>query len=245
MGGARHMICLLSVLGATAPARAAESPLEAAKRHGLRIPAAHRQLLLVVVPRWSASSGTLRRLERDSAANPWRTVGDAIAIRIGAAGLGRGRGLPEAMVGALTGGPEKREGDRRSPAGVFALGAAFGTAPPDPASRWPRRAVDRRDRLVDDPRSPHYNTWQRLPASGRTAWRSAEDLSRYRLAIVVQHNVDPIKRGAGSAVFLHSAASLKHPSVGCTAMMESDLVELLRWLRPEARPVLVQLPSSS
>ena len=88
-----------------------------------------------------------------------------------------------------------------------------------------------------------YNTWQQRP-SGRPSWRSAEDLSRYRLAIVVKHNVDPIKPGAGSAVFLHSSATLR-PSVGCTVMAERDLVEILRWLRPEAQPVLVQLPAST
>jgi L,D-peptidoglycan transpeptidase YkuD (ErfK/YbiS/YcfS/YnhG family) len=239
----RHTISValvaLWLLGGAA--RADGPPLEVIRRHGLSIPAAHRQLLLVVVPRWTDSSGTLRRLERDSATSPWRGAGAAIAVRVGARGLGRGRGLH----GALASGPEKREGDHRSPAGVFALGTAFGTARlPDGASRWPWRAVDSSDRFVDDPRSPLYNTWQRLPPSGRVAWRSAEDLSLYRLAIVVLHNVDPVKRGAGSAVFLHSTASLKRPSVGCTVMAERDLVELLRWLKPEARPLLVQLPAS-
>jgi hypothetical protein len=31
-------------------------------------------------------------------------------------------------------------------------------------------------------------------------------------------------------------------TVGCTAMPERDLVQLLRWLEPAAHPVLVQMP---
>jgi len=231
--------------GAPAQARSGTALLgEITHRHQVRIPAAHRQILFVVVPRWTASSGTLHRFDLGHGLS-WKAVGEPIAVRVGARGLGRGRGLHDAMQGALPTGPAKREGDHRSPAGVFALGTAFGTTrPPDRASRWPWRAVDRSDRFVDDPRSPHYNTWQRLPPSGRAAWRSAEHLSLYRLAIVIRHNVAPITRGAGSAVFLHSTASLKQPSVGCTVMMERDLAEILRWLRPEARPLLVQLPAS-
>jgi hypothetical protein len=213
-------------------------------RHGVQIPAGHRQLVLVITPRWTASDGTLRRLERRGAA--WQVVGAPIAVRVGGSGLGRGRGLHDAMPGALRGGPVKREGDRRSPAGVFSLGTAFGAGAVRPYApgTWPWRVVGRRDRFVDDPASPHYNTWQRLPRSGRVPWRSAEELASYRLAVVVQHNVSPIAPGAGSAVFLHSTTSLRRPSVGCTVMTERALLELLRWLDPAARPLLVQLPAT-
>jgi D-alanyl-D-alanine dipeptidase len=32
------------------------------------------------------------------------------------------------------------------------------------------------------------------------------------------------------------------PTVGCTAQDEGDLLALLRWLDPRAKPVLVQVP---
>jgi len=209
------------------------------RRRGLGpVEAGHAQLVLVSVPLWTSSGGELRRYRRER--GRWLRVGRAAPVRLGAAGLGRGRGLRGA--GALADGPSKREGDRRSPAGLFALGTALGQGQRPYSGPWPYRATDGRDRLVDDPRSPHYNTWQRAPREGRAPWRSAEDLSSYRLALRVLHNTDPVEPGAGSAIFLHLHDAQRGPTVGCTALERRDLVELLGWLRPAARPVLAQLP---
>jgi L,D-peptidoglycan transpeptidase YkuD (ErfK/YbiS/YcfS/YnhG family) len=237
--GSRPSIPIAFLLALAGPAHAAPGGLDGLlARSGIVLPAGTRQAILVTTSSAAASSGELRRYRRG--AGGFARVGAAIAIRIGAAGFGRGRGLP--VGGALASLPEKREGDRRSPAGVFRLGVAFGSRARVPGS-WPWRRTDARDRFVDDPASPHYNTWQRQPTRGRARWRSAEDLSRYSLGLVVEHNTSPVTAGAGSAIFLHATPSLRTPSVGCTVMAERDLLELLRWLRTEDRPLLVQLPA--
>ena len=103
--------------------------------------------------------------------------------------------------------------------------------------------ADDRDRFVDDPRSPHYNTWQRVGADGKAGkWSSAEELSAYRLAVVVRHNTDPVEPGAGSAIFLHVWRGPHQSTAGCTALDEGALRTLLGWLDQDARPLLVQLP---
>jgi L,D-peptidoglycan transpeptidase YkuD (ErfK/YbiS/YcfS/YnhG family) len=148
--------------------------------------------------------------------------------------MGRGRGLHDRDV-ALRIGPEKKEGDRRAPAGLFGLGTSFG--PSDGPWRWPFRKTEPEDRVVDDPLSPDYNTWQRAP--GR--WASAERMADYRLGLVVDHNRGPIEPGAGSAIFLHTG----DPTVGtlgCTVMSEPNLRKVLAWLQPDRRPVLLQVP---
>jgi uncharacterized protein YijF (DUF1287 family)/L,D-peptidoglycan transpeptidase YkuD (ErfK/YbiS/YcfS/YnhG family) len=217
------------------------------ERRGLVLPDRHRQVLLVTLPTWTSAGGTLRRYARGSS-DPWRSVGKPVSVRVGAKGLGRGRGLHDSCPGALSrahwGPPAvKREGDHRSPAGVFALGTALGRGgrPPYHPGSWPWRPVDDRDRLVDDPGSPHYNTWQRIAEGNRGTWRSAEDLSRYRLALLVRHNLDPIKPGAGSAIFLHTHWGVAQPTVGCTTMSKTELIQILRWLDPASEPVLVQV----
>ena len=70
----------------------------------------------------------------------------------------------------------KREGDLRTPAGIFALRSGFGVNgnPGLGAGSWLR--VDARDVWADDPGSALYNTHQRSPASGR--WDSAEQLQQ-------------------------------------------------------------------
>jgi hypothetical protein len=59
---------------------------------------------------------------------------------------------------------------------------------------------------------------------------------------VVHHNMDPVLPGAGSAIFLHIWRTSASPTVGCTAMSRARLISLIRWLSPEKRPVLVQVP---
>ncbi len=241
----RALLIAAALIGASDVALAARTVEDAEllrllARHKLSLPRGHSQILLVTAPSWSSRAGELRRLAPGRGG--WTAAGPAVQVRLGRRGLARGRGLHDRMPGALAGAPVKREGDERSPAGIFVLGTAFGPAaePPHGPGRWPWRRVDARDRFVDDPRSPFYNSWQRLPRTGAPAWRSAEVLSRYHLALVIEHN--PERRpGAGSAIFLHDAAR-DGVSVGCTVLGTRDLLEVLRWLTPEARPILVQLP---
>lgn len=196
------------------------------------------QVVLVTAPLWDAPGGTLRRYER--AGSGWKLVGQPLPVRLGAAGLGRGRGLhgDEAVkrAGAWPG-PLKREGDKRSPAGVFKLGAAFGPGAAPYKGGWPWRVVDGDARFVDDPKSPLYNSWQ---VEGAGQWASAEALSMYPLGLVVMHNMAPVSPGAGSAIFLHPDLGDPAPTLGCTALPKADLIKLIGWLDPARSPVLVQ-----
>jgi L,D-peptidoglycan transpeptidase YkuD (ErfK/YbiS/YcfS/YnhG family) len=208
-------------------------------RRGLTLAGAHRQLVLVTVATWKQSAGVLRRYERQ-ARGGWEPVGEPVQVRVGRRGLGRGRGLhgPEAL-GDLS---SKREGDRKAPAGLFALGTAFGPEPSAPyRGRWPWRAVGSRDRFVDDAASAVYNTWQRAPESGAPAWASAEELAMYELGLVVEHNPEPVQAGAGSAIFIHTWKDPATATLGCTALARDELQALLDWLEPAADPVLVQV----
>lgn len=208
------------------------------RRSGLRVPAATRQLVVVTAPTWQTTAGWLRRFERGG--DGWRAVGAPIPARLGTHGLGLGRGV---AVPGLSG-PEKREGDHRSPAGLFSLGVAFGRALPVPFAelRWPWRAATSSDHFVDDPASPQYNRWVTLAAGQAPGWTSAEALAAYELGLIVEHNTPDPLPGAGSAIFLHPWASPETTTAGCTAVARDELVTLLRWLDPAARPLLLQVP---
>lgn len=153
-----------------------------------------------------------------------------------------------AVVGRAGVGP-KREGDGRSPRGVFPLGEAFGYAHRPPAGlRLPYRAMAPGAVCVDDPGSTHYARIvdpDTLP--GEPDWSSAEpmrrDLARrdglYRLGVRVRYNPEG-EPGAGSCIFLHVWRGPGSPTVGCTALEGDDLLALMRWLDPARDPVLVQ-----
>ncbi len=205
-------------------------------RRGLTIGPDHRQVLLVAVPLWTATGGQLRRYQRRG--NDWEAVGTPVSIRVGANGLGRGRGLHGDALAAVA---PKREGDRRAPAGVFALGTAFGPGDAPYTGDWPWRGTTERDRFVDDPGSSVYNSWQTEPTDTAPDWRSAERLTSYSLGVVVQHNMQPVEPGAGSAIFLHPWRDADTATVGCTSLPREQLEAVLEWLDPAAQPLLVQV----
>jgi len=132
---------------------------------------------------------------------------------------------------------EKKEGDGKTPSGVFALKRTFGYAS-QIDSRMPYRQAGEEDIWVDDAYSPDYNQWVR---KGETAAASFEDMKReddcYKYGIVIEYNTDPIVKGAGSAIFLHVRRGEHIPTLGCVALSESDLLKVLGWLDPAAQPL--------
>lgn len=211
-------------------------------------PTAHaRQLLLVVAPSWESCVGQLQRYARLTPEAAWQPVGEGMAVSLGRAGLGWGRGLHVPVAGSLR---LKREGDGRAPAGVFAISSLFGEAAPDrpPASaaKLPYQQTTADLKAIDDPASRYYN---RIVDQSRLAspdWRSCEDMrradSRYVIGAVIDHNVEAVVPGAGSCIFLHVRAGAGVPTAGCTALALADMQTLASWLDAAAAPVLVQLP---
>ncbi len=208
------------------------------------VPPASRQIVLSVSASWDATNARVRRYERSSVEAPWTAAGEAVGGSLGRTGLAWGKGLHRAGLE----GPIKREGDEKSPAGLFDLRLATGYAPEAPAgTHLPYRQATPTLRCVDDPRSAFYN---RLVDEREVAkdWSSAEDMKRsdilYRLVVWVGHNDAPVAPDAGSCIFLHLRAAPGSVTAGCTAFDDAPMEGLLRWLDPEKRPVLVQLPDA-
>jgi D-alanyl-D-alanine dipeptidase len=200
------------------------------------------QLLTVVSDDWNAFQAILRRYERLAAG--WREVGAPVQVVLGHAGYGWGRGLHGNGTPPGRGGPVKREGDGRSPAGVFELGPVYGyESPPAKVSLAYVEATPTL-RCVDDPASLHYNRIVSTFEQGRD-WQSAELMLRgddlYEIAIFVEHNAAPPAPGDGSCIFLHVWEGPDVAVRGCTAMAKPALRALSEWLRPGAA-VLVALP---
>jgi L,D-peptidoglycan transpeptidase YkuD (ErfK/YbiS/YcfS/YnhG family) len=198
------------------------------------------QIVFVLTDGWDSTKGTLLRLVRTS--DVWSRVADPIPVTVGKKGLGLGLGLHSAKLK----GPQKREGDKRAPAGVFRLESAFGAAAMSlPA--FPYLETTATDFWVDDPESGYYNQQINSADPGvRKDWKSAEILRRsdgiYDAVIVVAHNRSPIVPGRGSAIFMHAWYGPGVATIGCTAMEKSQLLSLLRWLNASKNPVLVQAP---
>lgn len=202
-----------------------------------------RQLVLVVTADWNASRGTLRTFTRE--ADGWHAIETGFPVTIGRAGSAWGLGLHPAQSG-----PSKREGDGRSPAGVFALGTAFGYAARQRLA-LPYAAMTADDWCVDVDGSPLYNRIVNTHEVGVAAVAGStepmrRDLhangdERYKLGFVIEHNPHGTA-GAGSCIFAHLWKSPNDATTGCTAMAERSMRRLLGWLKSEDDPIFVLLP---
>jgi len=202
------------------------------------------QLLIVISPSWDTIEGTLYRYERSSAQESWESVGSPIAIVLGKTGMAWGRGLHTL---SDVHGKVKKEGDGKSPAGVFTLGSAFGDEPHRIfAQKIPFLPITEDLECVDDPDSLYYNQFVTAASPRERDWKSSEKMQEigplYAIGLVIDHNTAPIERGMGSAVFMHIWRNAASGTGGCTAMAEEDLNELISWLDAEKHPLLVQLP---
>jgi L,D-peptidoglycan transpeptidase YkuD (ErfK/YbiS/YcfS/YnhG family) len=204
------------------------------------------QLVLVITPDWDASRGVLTGFELDH--GQWKQVQTPTPVAVGRAGAAWGVGLHAQQ----SSGPIKKEGDGRSPAGVFRISGAFGYAASEPTA-LSYKGMHESDYCIDMSGSPLYNSIVDAHVVGESAVRGstepmrrdihADGDIRYKLGFVIEHNPASAPH-AGSCIFAHLQRSADEPTSGCTAMDEPAMRALLLWLRPERHPVFVLLPQS-
>ncbi|MBO8042497.1 hypothetical protein J6396_33130, partial [Pseudomonas aeruginosa] len=148
-------------------------------------------------------------------------------------------------------GPQKQEGDGRSPAGVFALGSAFGYAVTRPGTAMPYQPMLDSSYCMDVPASPFYNRIVDAKKVGKAAVEGSTEPMRldlhnkgdvrYQEGFVIAHNPDN-QPGKGSCIFAHLWRQPGEATAGCTAMPQARMQALLDWLRPQDAPRFVLLP---
>ena len=202
------------------------------------------QLVTVTTKDWDDVDATVNLYERTVRERNWRRLGNPFPAVIGQSGLAWGVGLHGT---GKPGEPEKREGDKKAPAGVFRFGDVFGTARPEQVRflRLAYREVTPTTEAIDDPKSKYYNQVVDRRTVIHPDWRSSESMlqvgGRYRLGVIVRHNTAAYP-GFGSCIFFHVWDPRYSGTSGCTATGYDRLVRLLRWLDPKKNPLIVQLP---
>ncbi len=212
------------------------------------LPAASQQCLVGITDGWDSTSATLRLYQKSGTS--WKPVAGPWKTRLGKMGLAWGIGLHPVPRGAST----KREGDWKSPAGVFSIGGVWGYQPAiQKHPKLPYVRITPRHLWVEDPESPSYNRGIVLDHDPASAWEKKQQMRQndpaHALKLFIAHNA-PNRRGgaipyAGSSIFFHIWRSGgTKPTAGCTAMPENDLRSLIARLDPTLRPVYVLLPKA-
>ena len=195
------------------------------------------RLLLVTVPSVTASAASLRLYERRADAG-WAPVGAAQPVNVGTRGVAWG---PTFRALAGDGEPVKVEGDKRSPAGFYAVGRPFGFAPSPLANYLRLRASHV---CVEDPASPAYNAITSEKSLGRAAGtENMGRMPRYRRGLVIDYPTDAAAR-AGSCIFIHIWKGPGRSTEGCVTLPEQRVAALQKFANGHPT-VLALLPETA
>jgi L,D-peptidoglycan transpeptidase YkuD (ErfK/YbiS/YcfS/YnhG family) len=202
-----------------------------------------RQVVVVTTENWNATQGVARRYERTSQTAKWKPKGETFPIVVGRSGLGWAQDAAPEKASVF-----KKEGDGKSPAGMFPLTFAFGTAVKPEQVTFPYTRLGQYTECVDDVTSHHYNKIVGRDQVGIFDWKSSEKMleivPQYELGVFVAYNSYPVVRGNGSCIFLHVWKDADSTTSGCTAMGHLDMERIVSWLEPSLNPYLVQLPEA-
>ena len=203
------------------------------------------QIVVVTAKDWGSTSGNLLAFERVQGV--WTRTEMSGAANLGRTGLSWGEGLHPTQAGN-----QKKEGDGKTPAGVFAFGIAFGDRP-NVATKMPYEQMTSGHYCIDVETSPLYNQVVDTATVGQAAVAgSTEPMRRdlvksgdrqYAKGLVILSNPKN-SPGKGSCIFMHLWPKKGAVTLGCTALDEKVLDALLLWLDPKKRPVFVVLPQA-
>jgi L,D-peptidoglycan transpeptidase YkuD (ErfK/YbiS/YcfS/YnhG family) len=130
-------------------------------------------------------------------------------------------------------GRAKREGDGLTPVGVYPALAAFWRA--DRLSRprvgLPLSAIMPDQGWCEVPADRNYNRPVKLPYPASTESMRRDD-HLYDIVLDLAWNRRPIRKGKGSAIFLHLARPGYSPTQGCIGLARDDLLKLLPRIGP-------------
>lgn len=206
------------------------------------------QVVVVTSHGWSSQRAVLRRFERQD--GRWVKRGSAVHAWVGRNGF-----APAAR---------RKQNTGQTPAGQFAIPQTFG-AGPGSGVVMPYHRITGRSYWPYDPRDPRtYNVLQtsrpagaRWRADGQWSERLIDYGRQYRYAAVIGYNLParayqvangewrtatPARTDKGGGIFLH--VSRDRPTAGCVAIPLRQMRATLRWLRPEAHPVIVMGPAA-
>ena len=125
--------------------------------------------------------------------------------------------------------PDKKEGDGKTPIGIFPLRQLLYRAArvPKPVTGLPVEILTPETGWCEDPAHPDYNKKITLPHPAVHDRMTRED-HLYDYTIVIGYNDAPVVPGKGSAIFLHLARPDFTPTAGCVGLRVEDMLEVLK-----------------
>jgi L,D-peptidoglycan transpeptidase YkuD (ErfK/YbiS/YcfS/YnhG family) len=134
---------------------------------------------------------------------------------------------------------EKREGDGKTPSGIYRLKTTFGYDD-SIKTKMPYRQALADDLWIDDINAADYNRWvKKWKTKAKSYEKMRRDDNLYKYGIVIEYNTNPVVKGLGSAIFFHVWGGENITTEGCVAVSEENIIKILEWLNPQAKPLII------
>lgn len=133
---------------------------------------------------------------------------------------------------------QKVEGDGKSPSGKFPIGVAFGYEK-DIETDLEFVVLQDNHFWVSDTSSSLYNQLIDYDPQDSYSEKMRRKDHLYKYGIVIEYNMQEVKKGKGSAIFLHVERRAGAPTLGCIAISETQIKELIGWLNPIQKPLII------
>ncbi|MDA9664104.1 L,D-transpeptidase family protein [bacterium] len=125
----------------------------------------------------------------------------------------------------------KQEGDKKTPKGDFKLGNLYFREDRHvkPDTKLKTIPIKKDMGWCDDVRSKKYNKLIKISKKINHEKLTRKD-SNYDFLIPINYNTNKIKRGKGSAIFIHITKNYKK-TLGCVAIKKKDMLILLKLVK--------------
>ena len=126
-------------------------------------------------------------------------------------------------------GIKKKEGDQITPKGKFKVKYILYRKDriPDLKTKLTKLVIRKDTGWCDDPRSKFYNKLVRLPFKYNFEKLYRSD-NTYDIILVLNFNLNPIRKNKGSAIFIHIARKNYKRTAGCVAVSKRDLKRIVK-----------------
>lgn len=131
---------------------------------------------------------------------------------------------------------KKKEGDLSTPKGTFQVKKVYyrHDKVKNLKTIFKKIVIRKNMGWCDDPRSNRYNKLIKYPFKYKSEKLFRTD-NIYDIILVLNFNMNPIKKDKGSAIFIHVAKRKFGPTKGCVALEKKELRKLLKTLKKNSK----------
>ena len=90
----------------------------------------------------------------------------------------------------------------------------------------------------DDPKSKKYNKLINFPFNFRSERLFRKD-NIYDIILILNYNMNPVKKNKGSAIFIHIARKNYSKTRGCVAIKKRELLKIIKNIKNNTKIVIM------